>query len=386
MPMPIYSSKDRPATSDGLLKLDILDGLRGIAILFVFWHHLCQETLTQLHFGSLSIDLTPIVAQGGSYGVDLFFFLSGFCLLYPYVRAHFDGCTPPTVTHFIYQRAVKILPSYLIAIFGMIWIKHIVLPPSGNLGQHIFLHLLFIHTWFSDSFTSINPIFWSLGLEVQFYAIFPLLAHCMLRKPFHTMISALIFASAARFYAMQHTNMIPGWPGHQLPMEIDPFVTGMFSAYLFRMLATKHKAAVEPARAWAWSLLAIAGVLLYILSSTLAYELHDAAYERYMLLPLDISFFAVTLGSLFGAAGRYTLLNNPLLSFYARISYNLYLWHTALRDEIVEHGVLSWSWGNTHYLLYLTLFSLLCSTLFASLLTFGIERPLMRLRPRLTLR
>jgi peptidoglycan/LPS O-acetylase OafA/YrhL len=362
-------------------KLDILDGLRGIAILFVFWHHLYQENVTKVYLGLFTIDLTSIVATGGSYGVDLFFFLSGFCLFYPYARALFDGVPFPTLGHFAYQRAIKILPSYAIAIAGMIWIHQIVLPASGNLYGHVLLHLFFIHTLFDESFSSINPVFWSLGLEIQFYLIFPLIARCMLRGALGMTLLTLTFAAVGRVYVMNHPGSAPGWPGHQLATEIDPFVTGMFTAYLFRALTTRHQALVHPRRAWAWTLLAALGVGLYLFTASLVYHVHDPAFERYMLLPLDIAFFAVTLGSLFGAAHWQAAIGDPVLAFYARISYNLYLWHTVLRDELFQHRVLPLSLDDPRYLFFLALLSLLCATAFATLLTYGIERPLMRLRP-----
>ena len=66
-----------------------LDGLRGIAIALVVWFHLWEITWwlrADAHLGPFTMNLNAI-PEPGFIGVDLFFFLSGFVLFFPYARA-----------------------------------------------------------------------------------------------------------------------------------------------------------------------------------------------------------------------------------------------------------------------------------------------------------
>ena len=81
----------------------MLDGLRGLAIALVVWYHawlVSGQGLAGINF----------VAEAGFLGVDLFFFISGFCIFYPYARSMRDGRPAPTKRRFFSRRALKILP------------------------------------------------------------------------------------------------------------------------------------------------------------------------------------------------------------------------------------------------------------------------------------
>lgn len=351
-------------------RLSVLDGLRGIAIILVLLTHFNGWfPAPPFQVGPLSIDFKPLISNGG-YGVDLFFFLSGFCLFYPYIRAFIAGSSPPTLLHFMYRRAAKIAPSYVLAIGIFTFTGYATYHSVQDAVVQILRHLMFIHTWFPDSWGSISGVFWSLGVEVQFYILFPLIVGMMLRRPLLTFILALLCASLSRLFLPFPFSGMEGFTGRQLPSEIDLFVSGMFAATLFYAPFVRRYAA-DKQFLWAWTLLAAAGVLLFILAEELGYHMSgsDRMY-RYAVPLLDVAFIAVTLGTSFGFRLWRLLFANPLLTFFALISYNLYLYHVTFRDEFRN-------WGGT---LYSVLFF---SILLASILTFCMERPLLRLAARL---
>lgn len=102
--------------------VQVVDGLRGIAILLVLLFHYWQ-----LSFWVIPIPGLPerynleFLQYAGYLGVELFFFISAFCLFYPHAKTMFGQGSVPTLKHFFYRRAIKILPSYLLAllIFGV---------------------------------------------------------------------------------------------------------------------------------------------------------------------------------------------------------------------------------------------------------------------------
>ena len=159
------------------VRLGALDGLRGIAIALVLWFHVWELTWLRadlpLGAGRLNFNAIP---ETGFLGVDLFFFISGFCLFMPYAQAAATGGRPPSLAAFAYRRALKIVPSYVFAIAAMsaLGLAHFASPAEA--AREIALHLLFIHVWFTDSYGSINGVLWSIAVEVQFYVVFTLLA------------------------------------------------------------------------------------------------------------------------------------------------------------------------------------------------------------------
>lgn len=371
--------------------LDILDGWRGIAILLVFWFHIWQLSWLApvARLGPIAVDLSAVV-RTGFLGVDLFFFLSGFCLFYPYAQARFDRRRRPTLAHFAYRRAIKILPSYCIAIAGAFAFGYAQLTFSHGGLSLLRMHALFFLPSFPTEIATVSGVLWSLGVEVQFYLLFPAIARCMGTQPIFTMLCAILIASADRMY-VTHLNLpAPHLLMEQLPASIDLFVSGMLAAYLFRFIDTRceRKAWMR----WTWTLIALCGIASYIGIASFIYAAANTEQNwPYPSFPiafpfLDASFIAVTLGSLFGLSACRRALANTLLTFFAYISYNLYLWHQMIAFEMFHHGVPARHGADPHadtwWQYSFTLSGSLAAIAVATILTYGMERPLLRLKLR----
>ena len=157
-----------PATPRGAARhVQVVDGLRGIAILLVLMFHYWQ-----LSFWVIPIPGSPgqynleFVQFAGFLGVELFFFISAFCLFYPHAKAMFGQGPAPTLKHFYYRRAIKIMPSYLLALFV-----------------------------FGVFFFSLFPV------TYKFYYLFPLLAKVFGRFPWLTAAAMVAFALLFRAWA-----------------------------------------------------------------------------------------------------------------------------------------------------------------------------------------
>src|SRR5580692_10533687 len=116
------------------------------------------------------------IPETGFVGVHLFFFLSGFVISYPFLRALERGAPMPSWQHFYYRRFIKIVPSYVLSMVVAFVIGYAAIVRYGStpVWQEILTHLLFIHTWWQPTYGSINGVLWTLAVEVEFYLLFPL--------------------------------------------------------------------------------------------------------------------------------------------------------------------------------------------------------------------
>ena len=369
--------------------LAVLDGLRGIAILLVLWFHVWQK-------GWLRADISLFghtanfnwIPETGFVGVDLFFFISGFCLFYPYVRTLLDGRPRQTLAAYAWHRARKILPSYLVLLAALFAIGFARFGTPWETLRQIGLHLAFIHTWFPDAYGSIDGVLWSLGVEVQFYVMFPLLCRAAIRAPWATFAAMFALAAAYRAGAQALAGEHLGGFISQVFGVLDLFAAGMAAAYVYRTIAVRRPALAANSRLW--TLVALAALCW---AEGLTIDLyHQTSHQNWAdnwyvwgRTPLALSFFALTLGSLFAGRLWRAAIANPAFVFFSVISYNLYLWHAVVAEYVRTlpifpwHGVMPMQATPPESLAYeLTVVAL--SIAVAAIPTYLIERPLLRLR------
>jgi len=107
----------------------------------------------------------------GFTGVAMFFVVSGFCIHLSYLRSSNQGWS-----FFFNRRFFRIYPPYLLAvglfIFFQPWNK--IQLSTFNGAAQLASHLLVLHNLDHRTLYGINPSFWSIAVEIQLYAIYPL--------------------------------------------------------------------------------------------------------------------------------------------------------------------------------------------------------------------
>ncbi len=371
--------------------LAVLDGLRGLAIvLVVFTHSFVTNYRPAASLGAFSIGIEPLVLAG-SLGVELFFFISGFVLFLPYARAMRREAKMPTLAHFIDRRFIKIVPSYYIALFvaGFLFF----LPPEieARRWTELARHATFTHAFWNESMFSIVSAFWSLGIEVQFYVVFPAIAALMRRWPLPTFAALLAIGEGYRIWLhLTNLNQLFYYVC-LLPAQIDLFGLGMLCAYGFvRFRHRLRQPRVERfATAVAIAAFALGTWLLDDFShvtKTMSPPDHQSWQSDHRLI-VEFTIAALTMGSLFALPWWRALVANPLAIWLSTISYNLYLWHEAVLVQCGHTGFPCAGIGNpwqvdrqwdVHY--FITYIGI--SLVFAIVMTYGVERPLLRLGTR----
>lgn len=170
-------------------RIAYIDLLRAYAIFLVTGFHLWR------YFGKPSqeyayYDLYALFEKGFA-GVELFFVISGFSMALITYKG-IDTTKQIDWKNYLLKRIWRIVPAYYTAIvLWSILIYYGVAPkPIAIIDQ--LSHLLFVHTFNPQTYYSISGVFWSLGIEMQFYFLLPLILGAIIRFPLLVLVFALL--------------------------------------------------------------------------------------------------------------------------------------------------------------------------------------------------
>lgn len=139
-----------------------LDGVRGLAALLVFFHHLCFTSITVAGWGRL-IEALSTVFHYGVVGVDIFFTLSGFLITSILLQ---DSQRPHYYHNFYWKRALRILPLYIVCLLGV----YGFIPAARS---YVILAAFFMANFaYAFHIVTAGP-FWTLAIEEHFYLVWP---------------------------------------------------------------------------------------------------------------------------------------------------------------------------------------------------------------------
>ena len=140
-----------------------LDGIRGLAALAVFCHHLLFTSIPFPERGGPVLLCVWRVSRAGAYGVDLFFVLSGF-LITSIILIERDQ--PHFYWNFYWKRALRIFPLYAVSLACLA----ALLPASR---PYVMFSALFVANFAPAFHVVADGPFWTLAIEEQFYTVWP---------------------------------------------------------------------------------------------------------------------------------------------------------------------------------------------------------------------
>ena len=155
------------------MKYGYIDSMRGIAILMVILVHTSNALIVDS--GVLST-----LSKYGQMGVQLFFVASAFTLCLSFSKRK-DEHAP--ILAFYIRRFFRIAPMYYLGIAGYCILRTLInyvnsgeiIVPDQYTPINIMANALFFHGVYEPANNNIVPGGWSIGTEVLFYLIFPLL-------------------------------------------------------------------------------------------------------------------------------------------------------------------------------------------------------------------
>ena len=148
-------------------RIENIDFLRGVAIIFVVLYHYTSHYSPEYLLRSDNWSLT--IAKYGWSGVDIFFIVSGYCIAMTIVKTK-------NSTEFFVRRFARIYPAYVFCgIITLIFYYFFDLP-----GREVdfftgIMNLIFANFVPGLNFKYIDGIYWALIIELKFYIFFGLL-------------------------------------------------------------------------------------------------------------------------------------------------------------------------------------------------------------------
>ena len=296
-----------------------LDGLRTVAVYLVIAFH--------AGIGRFA---------GGFIGVDLFFVLSGF-LVTSVMLTEYGSSGRINLIRFYARRIRRLLPAAVVAIVAFAVAALFFDPPltrSGYVGAARSA-LLYYSNWYfigakTDYFAAdanTNPYlhFWSLSVEEQFYAGFPLLLVGLLAisRGRRAVAAGLLLAITAVLVGLQlfwaGRNPVRAYYGTDA--RTYQMAAGALLAVVFTVPAVRR--IVSTIAGVASGAVAAAAMALLIASST---DLIDVSASRRGMLAAAISVTLIAALERSGGPVGWVLARSTFVQL-GRVSYGTYLWH-----------------------------------------------------------
>jgi peptidoglycan/LPS O-acetylase OafA/YrhL len=148
-----------------------LDGLRALAVFAVVTTH-CAFATGRYERGGGSALLARL-----DVGVAIFFVLSGFLLVRPWLRAALRDGPAPSIRTYSIRRVARIMPAYLLAVaMALLLLEENAGATVWDWLRHLTLVQIYGPGWLREGLTQT----WSLSTEVSFYVLLPVIGAAMM--------------------------------------------------------------------------------------------------------------------------------------------------------------------------------------------------------------
>jgi hypothetical protein len=333
-----------------------IDGLRAFAVMSVVVFH-----------------AFPTWLPGGFVGVDIFFVISGFLISGIMFNALQAGTF--SFSDFYARRINRIFPALilvLLATFGFAWWV-LFNDELKQLGNHmsraaVFLSnfILWHESGYFDNVAETKPLLhlWSLGIEEQFYIVWPVVVWGLWRcKTWRgpLMVALAVLSFAWNIYQSQHDLT------HDFYSPLTRFWELLCGALLAYALRPEVRWALPPPAGWLRSahVRGLLGLGLLVVSVGVTDAQHFPG--PWPLLPVLGAVLVISASPQAGV--NRVVFSNPVWVWVGTISYPLYLWHWPIFSfaRIVV--------GETPHVMWRSL-ALVASVVLAWLTWVWVEKPL----------
>lgn len=259
----------------------------------------------------------PLINVPGRTAVWLFFGISGYVIAHGFINGRY-GFKAQDIRDFYCNRFLRIYPIFILLSI-VAWVTEWATTGINPIGWSD-VPSQFFSFQFNQNY-KLSGVFWTLGIEMQFYLIAPLLLFFICGRGW----VGLIPAYAAMVYANKVAVAYDVWSldGRNLLATLPHFMAGIIACRLALIIRV-------PSRAIAMGLIPLALILL--IWSNWWYHTHASKYWSSMGIVLVdgmIFLLAISHAELERTGTRIVKWLDGL-TFLGVISYGLYAWHAYL--------------------------------------------------------
>ncbi|WP_298623561.1 acyltransferase family protein [uncultured Legionella sp.] len=322
-----------------------IDGLRALAVSLVVLFH-----------------AFPNWVKGGFIGVDIFFVISGFLIS----TIVFTGLEHNhfSFLEFYKRRILRIFPALILVLSGCIVFGWFVLYADEykQLGKHISSGAIFSSNFillsesgYFDNLAETKPLLhlWSLGIEEQFYFVWPFILWFSWKKRFNYLtitITLLLISFLFNLYTIRSNSIaafyLPQTRFWELLAGASLAYLNIYKTELFNDLKIKldkflvsiiYVSSPENNGATLRNIQSILGIVFIVVG--LFFITKERAFPGYWaIFPIMGALLIISAGA--NAWVNQTFLSNKFIVWVGLISFPLYLWHWPLLAfaRILENG------------------------------------------------
>lgn len=318
------------ATSAAAGHLRTLDGLRTLAIALVLWQH------TPILFTASGIDHDSWMWSRSLmawWGVDLFFVLSGFLITGILRRT---ATAPRGLSVFWARRALRIFPlfylylavTYLYGRFGGFAVE-------DEAWAYYLVHLANLKIATTDFGLPIFGVLWSLAVEEQFYAFYPLVVRRLTRR--HLAFACLAVIAAAPFVRIALYQWTP-LERHALHVLVFCRADTLAIGALIGLAWESDVARARLQRACRWALPFAVAVLASVFYFRFGHWVCPYEKTWTMIGYTSVGAACGVILVLVASAGPIAsaVFGNPVTTYLGKISYGIYLWHCLVGSVVAN--------------------------------------------------
>jgi len=327
----------QPAARPLPVRLEGLDSLRAYAASAIVVFHMVHAANAELPQGLI------FIRNYFGFGVPLFFVVSAFSLTFGYIHRF---RTLADISAFYIRRLARIAPLFYCMLIFQLLLVFFTSGIKKDLSE-VVASLTFTFNFIPRYVDGIVPASWSIGVEMVFYFLFPVILvfarHAL--GSICVVVLSLFIASQSYLDFTAAKELNANFIYHGFLTSVPCFAFGILFYHCFALLRRTTLTRAPYTRSlWAWALFVTgAGLLLFLILYAPLYLYFWQLGWRVLWDSLwSIPFGLVCVGLALHPIG---LLSNRVTSYLGKISFSLYLTHPTIVYYLGKWGVYTAIYG-----------------------------------------
>lgn len=305
-----------------------LEGLRFLAIVPVVIQHCVERWYRSAYTPGISAFSDALInyCLGGGVGVYLFYAISGFILPLPFAIKRLNNQPMGSLKTYFMRRLTRLEPPYILVML-LLAIAALLLHKmsTGETMAYFFTGITYSSTLVFKHFNLLNPVIWSLEVEIQFYIIAPFITYLIFGIKDFTNRNLVITGSILVVIFIQEQTGISNGLNvlrYTILGQLQYFLAGILMVNLY--LQQK----LQPGKHSRWWDLAATAAIFSMIAFRWVTGYGKTVLFVFILCVLFIGAFRS------GAFNRF--IKRPWIMAIGGMCYSIYLLHLAVAQASIE--------------------------------------------------